>query len=836
MDLWRIEMLGGLRVLHGETELSRFPTRKAASLLAYMALNGREAHPREVLAEMFWPDADADAQRNNLRLTLTRLRSVFEPDAVLETDRFAARLRWEMFTTDIADFEAAVARRDATTARRLYRGPLLPGFYDDWLTAPSARLAALWEEVKTWGNDAPPVALLLPLALPRFFGREAECKSLREHIAQERLVTLTGTGGAGKTRLTQEAIPSGAAFVLLADRTAPEQVPDAIRRALSLPPPAPGFSLPEQMREAFAQTAPPLLVLDNAEHLLDGDSLARTIIELLQAVPALRILVTSRRTLDIPGEAEFPVLPLSTKDSVALFAERARLARPGFTVTDENRASIIALCRHLDGLPLAIELAAARAGVLSVGETLEQVSERLDFLAARPRVGVPQRHESLRAAFQSTYRLLPPDLRTQFSRLSVFRGGFSAESAVRVSGCDLLQLDDLLRWSLLLREEQTEETLRFRMLEALREFAQETLSETEHVSLARRHAETMRDWVERNRADEASGLNPPYLVRLARQDREADNVRAALAFCCASDKAADRETGLRLVVAFWTFWYMRNLGEEMIAWITQLLQANAEPPAPMWQARARLTLGLALRERGETQRFATLVEEALRVLRSFPPDRHFAYGLHLHGLALFDQHLFAEADAAYKEAEAGFEKVSDRRNAATSRHNRAIVAFERGDFKDAQTLCAANRYFFTEYHETGWLIEVCLLQARLAAQRGEIAEAIRIGEEGIEYCRATGRVGAEAQSLRNLSGYYLAQGDRAVAQERAQAALSLFRKTGDRRGEATALLTLAEVMGPGAEAREYFAHAERLHELYQWPLLQTLLTQTRPKIFDKSSV
>jgi predicted ATPase len=841
MSGWRIEMLGGLRAVRGERTVERFPTRKTAALLAILALSPGRFHPREVLAEMLWPDSERESQLHNLRLALSRLRALFAPDELIEADRLSIRLDPAAFTTDVAEFEQAAAGGDFRAAAALYVGPLLPGLYEEWILLEQTRLEALngTEQGKsapaTISGEGLPVPL--PHPLTRFFGREAELIALRGMLAETRLITLTGPGGTGKTRLTLEAARtvSSVVFVPLADLTDPLQTPDAVRRALRLPPPTTGFLVVDLVHRELNSLSPLLLVLDNAEHLLKGRHLANFVAECLTAAPSLTILVASRRALEIPGEAVFPVSPLLMEARVALFLDRARAARPGFGEKQgslsQTLIAVREICRRLEGIPLAIELAAARASVLSVQEILENVSRRLDFLASRPDSGAPRRHRSLRAALRSSFDLLSPDLQTQFAELSVFRGGFTAVAAKAVAGASLEALDELLRWSLLLSEEQPDGALRFRMLETLREFGQECLTDEELKALSRRQAHYFRDWAEANRVDDSTGPVPDQATRFARQDSEQDNIRAALTFCRRSKNLEDRESGLRIVTAFWAFWYARNAAGEMEEWVTGLLEPVSRPVASLVRARALLALGLAVRERGETARFAALVEEALAVLLGGPRDRHLALALHLRGLASADQRRFADSSNAYADALTLWEELGDRRNAAATRQNRALLAVEEGDLPLAEDLCKQALALFRDWNEQSWTATTLLTQAGILAGRGDFSGAAAACAESVAASQGIGYARGEAQAERDLCRALTALGRWDEGAEHAEHALALFRRVGDRHGEATTLLSLAGVfLGRGepgdlSQAAEHFLDAKELQERYQWPPVVPLLEQ-----------
>ena len=285
----------------------------------------------------------------------------------------------------------------------------------------------------------------------RFFGRESERESVRALLRDEncRLLTLIGPGGAGKTRLAVESaredaaqITEGAAvFVSLADIADAALVGDKILGALRLSRDATVTPLTQAVRTLAERERPPLLILDNAEHLLEQDELRDAVQTLLAGAPALRILATSRQPLEIAGEREFPVAPLPVPDAVALFTDRLQAAQPEFRLTPENESDVAEICRRLDGLPLALEIAATWAKTLSpaemralVGQT-EQPLQRAAFLVdGHADDSTTPRHASLHAAIAWSHRLLSPETQRFFCRLHIFRGGFTDEAAAAVCG------------------------------------------------------------------------------------------------------------------------------------------------------------------------------------------------------------------------------------------------------------------------------------------------------------------------------------------------------------------------------------------------------------------
>ena len=388
----------------------------------------------------------------------------------------------------------------------------------------------------------------LPLQLTSFVGREQEVAALRKLLATEaRLLTLTGSGGSGKTRLAlavssevAERFEDGVLWVELAPVSDPELVPQAVAQALMIRE-EPGRSLAETLVRDLAPTEL-LLVLDNCEHLIDA--CARLADVLLHACPNLRILATSRETLAVEGEMTWPVQPLSAPESrnlgageleqyesVRLFVERARYRKPNFALDDRNAASVAEICGRLDGIPLAIELAAARIGTLSAAHISSRLERSLKLLASGDR-RAPERQRTLRAALDWSFDLLQADERKLFGRLSVFAGGFTLEAAEavgaggRIEGVGVLDLlSRLVDKSLVLAVERSGE-VRYRLLEPVSQYAREMLRESgEEPQTLMRHAEYFLALAEEAEPELGGTRQGEWLERL---EAEHDNFRAAL--------------------------------------------------------------------------------------------------------------------------------------------------------------------------------------------------------------------------------------------------------------------------------------------------------------------
>ncbi|MFF2109425.1 ATP-binding protein [Rhodococcus koreensis] len=429
----------------------------------------------------------------------------------------------------------------------------------------------------------------LPHELTSFVGRRSEVVEVRSLLSVSRLVTLTGIGGVGKTRLalrvaadSARAFEDGVWLVELGEVYEPGAVVDAALSALGLREGA-GVA-PEALLVEYLEPRKLLLVLDNCEHLVEpAADLARP---LLRACPELRVLATSREPLGIGGEAVFRVPPLTMPDpnrqtqaagefdhyeSMSLFAERAAMAVPGFAITENNQDVVARICRRLDGLPLAIELAAVRLRAMSEDQILRRLTDRFGLLTTGSR-GAPVRQQTLAWCIDWSHELCSPAERELWGRLAVFFGSFALDAVegicAHTSAADQVVdvVGSLIDKSILIREEAGG-TVRYRLLETLRDYGTERLQETgEFASLLRRH----RDWYEhlvlRAESEWISSRQVGWLVRL---DAELPNIRAALQFCLTGPTEAG--AGLRMAAALYPYWRVRGRLREGMRWLAQLL-------------------------------------------------------------------------------------------------------------------------------------------------------------------------------------------------------------------------------------------------------------------------
>ncbi len=457
-------------------------------------------------------------------------------------------------------------------------------------------------------NDFPPLRVAkaaisqrLPVQLTSFVGRDADITKVRDLVAENRLVTLTGAGGVGKTRLAIQIagqmaseFADGIWYVDLAPITDPDLVPVAAARAFGLPD-QPGRSTMDMITR-FVADRQMLVVLDNCEHLLDAS--AAVVMALLGAAAGLTLLTTSREPIGVAGELSFrvPSLPLADK-AIELFIDRACRARPDFVVAEANATTVTEICRRLDGVPLAIELAAARVRALSLTEILDSLHDRFRLLTGGARTAV-RRQQTLRASVDWSHALLTEPERVLFRRLAVFLGGFDLDSAQNVCGGGdvaryqvLDQLSMLVDKSLVVSDESGGRT-RYRLLETVRQYSLEKLGESGEADTVRaRH----RDHYTSLAALLDAPASGDYEQRIEQADTEIDNLRAAFGW---SWENSDIELALTLASSLQPLWQARGRLREGLTWFdTALTDLDAHQPGvtPAVRARAladRATLGL----------------------------------------------------------------------------------------------------------------------------------------------------------------------------------------------------------------------------------------------------
>jgi predicted ATPase/class 3 adenylate cyclase len=480
----------------------------------------------------------------------------------------------------------------------------------------------------------------LPNQLSTFFGRAKEIREVRELIGTSRLVTLTGSGGAGKTRLSlevaetlQDAHPHGVWLVELAPQTDPDLIPSTVLQALDLTPDASRPAVKQLTDYLAARTL--LLVLDNCEHLIDASAqLADT---LLRACPDLRILASSREALGVPGESPYRVPSLHVPDTEALssleafeaieaiqlFMDRAKTVKNDFALSAENAPTIAHICKRLDGIPLAIELAAARVKVMQVSQISDRLDNRFRLLTVGSRTALP-RQQTLRALIDWSYGLLTEPERSLLRRLSVFVGGWDLEAAETVcaggeiESFEVLDLLTSLVDKSLINTQDTETGVRYHRLETIRQYAREKFLESDEVETLRdAHLAYFGELAE-TAGEELDGKN--QIIWVKQLDTERDNLNAAISWATETDVVS----GMRLVNSLESYLYIQFDVQMSYRWLSGLLSAADDSVEPAIHAKT-LQVSMGIAAVGELEKRDQYIKKALALYESAEDEVGIAY-------------------------------------------------------------------------------------------------------------------------------------------------------------------------------------------------------------------
>ena len=658
----------------------------------------------------------------------------------------------------------------------------------------------------------------LPVPLTSFVGRERELAEITQLLAITRLVTLTGAGGVGKTRLALQAASvlqggyrDGIAWIELASLADPALVPHVVAGVLGLraQPDRPltdtlvGHLRPRRL----------LLVLDNCEHLLDA--CARLVDTLLAACPTLQVLTTSRQRLGLSGELAWrvpslalpdpgcrPVLAcLAEAEAVRLFVERARLVRPDFALTERTAPAIAQICQQLDGLPLAIELAAARMSVLSVEQLAERLDDRFRLLTGGSRTALP-RQQTLRATVEWSYEALDEPERRLFRQLVVFASGFTLDSAVAVCAdaapdsvlstqySVLDSLTALVDKSLVVAEPGPDSDMRYWLLETLRQYGWEKLVEAgEAVTMQGRHLDWCLALAERAAPELEAAEQSLWLARLDAADPD---LRAVLGWCLEDDVQA----GLRLAGSLWPFWQVRSRFREGRHWLERLLHADGAPsPAPtVWRVKALLGAGTLAAEEGALGAARTWYEEGLVLSRTLGETDLTARLLRELGRLLTHMNEREPARVCLDESLALARAAGDQHGLAVSLYLLANWAAGPWDHQRAIAWCEESLAVLRALGDRWLMSHVLHLLGRIALVRGDIARAETAFTEVLATAQELGspQVIAACQWLLGRVAQW--RGDLARAMELYEAGLTLAQAHNDRSTVAWVLASLGRIV------------------------------------------
>ncbi|MFN8526650.1 MAG: tetratricopeptide repeat protein [Chloroflexota bacterium] len=717
--------------------------------------------------------------------------------------------------------------RDLATAERIY-GLTAPGLPDEF---------PLLRTLTAVPNN-------LPRQVTPFIGREHQIRAIRDALFRPgtRLLTLTGPGGTGKTRLAQQAaaealddFPDGAWFVPLAALTDPGLVASTIAQALGVRE-ASGRPIADSLVD-YVRSRQLLLVLDNFEQIAAA---APLVSELIAAAPGVRVLVTSRALLQLYGEREYSVPPLTLPDhrrapsadhlaqfeAVRLFVDRAQTARADFTLTDTNATDVAEICHRLDGLPLAIELAAARIRTLTPRAIVQRMEQRLPLLTGGAR-DLPARQRTLRDAIGWSYDLLEPAEQTLFRRLAVFHGctldaaesvcageparsGATSVALVPLGISVLDGIESLLQKSLLRQQESVDDEPWYVMLETVREYALERLAESDEASAVhRRHVLAAIHLVESGEAELAGRQQAAWFARL---EQEHGNIRSALNW---SEERGYGAPALRLSVALWWFWVAHGHAREGLDRLTRLIERfHVDAPSPRLElyAKALYATGMLASAQGDHNTAQLRHEAGLSIRRSLD-DPASIFGA-LEGLGTVAS-LAGDFDSAHEYLEEALSiarELDDPVRAAMALHALGNVRNELGD------LGAARAYYeesLAVLPADTPLVGPQLSIAAMALDQGHYEEAASFASIALARFRRDGNPHPEALALATLGGIALAGGDRAAARQHFVDSLAILLDLGNVPGVAQVLDRFAALVlasGSPADALRVAGSADALRE------------------------
>ena len=826
--------------LQKANESIEIPSRPAKILLAYLLLTRGTPHPRERLAGMLWPESNESQARKNLRQALWHLRKALG-DPYLQVDKRSIAFDLTSdYWLDIALLEDT-RDQDLQAEVSIYKGELLPGFYEDWILLERDRLEAAyerkvhllltqlvqeeqWMEVLHWaeqwiaqGKVPEPAYRALMLAhaaqgeLPKvetayrrcvealqreigvepaeetsklhqrlmsgeavspypesgifreslaaaaqqgnlpsqptpFIGRKQELDDIEQLLSSTRLLTLTGPGGIGKTRLALKTaarvvqdFKHGRFFVSLAPIRSGEDIVQTIAEAIRYP--LATHEDPQRQLLRHLQAKQLLLVLDNLEHLLEDMGIIH---EILTAVPLVKILATSREKLNLKSETTFNVQGMAFPDQISsiealqfdaidLFLQTARKVHPRFNPSRDELGHILRICQIVDGMPLAIELAAAWLHVLNVREIVTELEQGIDILATEMR-DTPERHRSIRAVFDHSWSLLAPHEQETFLLLSIFYGGFTRQAAQQVTGASLQQLAGLVNKSLVHHDPSSD---RFEIHDLLRQYAQEQLLMTPEIidSARERHAAYFATFMQQ-KGELLRGKRQK--LALTEIEADIDNVRAAWRYYLNRSNASQM---WKFISGIWHLYWIRwwnHAGMELFAETVSVFQGVEDEEAIALQALAKAYQGYFMAWLGLAEDGYELANESVKTLtlHDRPEALVFAYDS-LSVNAYFLGRMTEEAKAIREMLKIAHE-LGDRWLVAFTLFAAGMISLIEGDYAEAMRFAESNLELYEEIEDISGTTMPLIVMGHAALARGEHEKAKKYYQRCLKIARDVG--------------------------------------------------------------------------------------------------
>jgi predicted ATPase/DNA-binding SARP family transcriptional activator/DNA-binding CsgD family transcriptional regulator len=668
----------------------------------------------------------------------------------------------------------------------------------------------------------------LPAPMSSFVGREREMVDLRRSLSMTRLLTLTGAGGSGKTRLALEMgrdlvgmYPDGVWLVELAPLLDDGLVTQEVANVLGVQE-RPGEPLAGTLAKALAGKEV-LLVLDNCEHVVEAA--ARLVYKLLASCPRLKVLATSRESLAVLGEVNWAVPPLSLPDgttdgkltagslvryeAVRLFVDRCRLRIPDFELTWENAQAVARVCRRLDGIPLAIELATARMGTLAVEQVAQRLDASLDVLRGNIRGAAP-RQQTLRAALDWSYNLLSEGERTFFRRLSAFAGGWTLAAAEEVCSGDGIGREDILDLlgglvdkSLVVAGASTDGAVRYKMLQPIRQYAREKLKESGEIEeVQSRHVTYFLALAEEAQPELAG---PQQRLWVERLEGEHDNLREAISWVL---QRGEDPLALRFGGALWRFWFQGGYLSEGVRWLEQVL-AGAEPEEAAARVRALEGMGWLTQVQGDTERAKATYAEMMELSRNLDDKGNLATALNSLGMLAVTQGDTDRATSLLEQNLAVLREMEGEENAATvlKRYHAinllGILAIsEEADYTRGAALFKQSLALAREAEDAYRVTASLIALQYVAVLQGNYERATALYEEALAAARELGNASVEIipEALVNLGLAALGQADYQRAVMSFKEALVISQNTERKSTIINALEGMASVAGALGEA------------------------------------